>query len=136
MIRVHSSSPANRRRGFTLVEVLITLVFLGIVLPTIMKGIAMASSIASDSRRRTEVAGLAQAKLAEIVADDLWETANLSGDFSPDFPQYHWQATAQAWAGDQTGVGMQEIDLTVSWVARNRQQSMIFSTLAYQRTQQ
>jgi prepilin-type N-terminal cleavage/methylation domain-containing protein len=124
------------RHGFTLVEVLVTIMFLGIALPTIMKGIALAGTTASDARRRTEAAGLAQAKLAEIVADDLWESGNLSGDLSPDFPQYRWQAVAQPWAGDQTGVGMQEIDLTVTWEARNRQQSMMFSSLAYERTQQ
>jgi len=127
---------SSSRRGFTLVEVLVTLLLLGIVLPTIMRGISMASTVASDAHRRTEAAGLAQAKLAEIVADDLWENGNLSGDFSPDFPQYHWQANVQPWAGDQSGVGLQQIDLTISWEARNRQQSMIFSSLAYERTQQ
>ena len=97
----HARRLHGDRRGFTLVEVLVTLLLLGIVLPTIMRGVALASTVASDAHRRTEAAGLAQAKLAEIVADDLWESGNLSGDFSPDFPQYRWQASVQAWAGDQ-----------------------------------
>jgi hypothetical protein len=66
----------------------------------------------------------------------LWESGNLSGDFSPDFPQYHWQASVGAWAGDQSGVGLQQIDLTVSWESRNRQQSLTMSSLAYERQQQ
>ena len=128
--------PHNSRGGFTLVEVLVTLLLMGLVLPTIMRGISLASAVASDSHRRTEAAGLGQAKLAEIVADDLWESGTLSGDFSPDFPQYRWQANVAAWAGDQSGVGLQQIDLTVSWESRNRQQSLTLSSLAYQRQQQ
>ena len=131
---VQSPGPrTSKRRGFTLVEVLVTLMFMALVLPAIMEGISLAGSTASDARRRTEASTLAASKLSEIVAGNLWTTASLSGNFEPDYPDYNWQAQTQPWSGDTSGAGLQEIDLTVSWIARGKQQSLSVSTLVYSR---
>ncbi len=121
--------------GFTLVEVLAALMLIAIVLPAVMKGAAMATSIASSARRRNEAAGLAEEKLAEIIATDQWQTSSLSGDFGSDWPGYRWQATVQSWPEDTSGAGLQQVDLRVSWMARNKQDSLTLSTLAYAQTQ-
>ena len=61
----------RRRQGFTLVEILVTLMLIAIVIPVIMKGISLGAQAASDAKRRTEAGGLAQEKLAEILASKL-----------------------------------------------------------------
>jgi prepilin-type N-terminal cleavage/methylation domain-containing protein len=123
-------------RGFTLVEVLVTLMFMAICIPAIMGGISLATKVGAQTVRRTQASGLAQSKLAEIVSADEWETGNLSGDFGADWPQYHWEANVQPWAQDTTSAGIQEIDLTVYWSDQSRQQSVTLSTIAYARSQE
>jgi len=125
----------HRRRGFTLIEVLATLMLLAIVFPVLMQGITLASGAGDAARRRTEATGLAQSKLAEIVANGQWQQGNLSGDFGSDWPAYRWEATVQPWALDNTNESLQQIDLRVIWTARGRENAVSFTTLAYVRGQ-
>jgi len=121
----------RRRGGFTLVEVLAATLLIAIVLPSVMEGVSVATRAATSARYRNEATSLAQGKLAELLATNAWQSGNLSGDFSPDWPRYQWSATEQAWAGDLTGAGLQEIDLRVTWFDRNRQDSITLSTITY-----
>jgi general secretion pathway protein I len=127
---------ASRRHGFTLVEVLATLMLIAIVLPAVMKGISLATSTGTNARRRTEAVGLAESKLNELIVSQQWQGGQMSGDFSPDWPDYHWQATVQSWPQDATGVGIQEVDLEVTWLSRNQPDSVKLSTLTYVRATQ
>ncbi|HSU68524.1 MAG TPA: prepilin-type N-terminal cleavage/methylation domain-containing protein [Tepidisphaeraceae bacterium] len=124
------------RRGFTLIEVLATLLLMAIVIPSLMKGINMAMGTASAAQRRTEAAGLAESKLNEILATQQWQTGQLSGDFGPDWPDYRWQATLNTWNQDNTNAGLQQLDLQVLYTYRNRPESVTLSTLTYVRAQQ
>jgi prepilin-type N-terminal cleavage/methylation domain-containing protein len=121
----------KHRKAFTLIEVLVTLGLLAVVMPAIMHAITSAQGAASDARRRNEATGLAQAKLAQIVTSQQYVNGNLSGDFSPNFPDYKWQAVVQDWPNDVNDTGLEEIDLTVTWVGRGRQNQLVLSTLVY-----
>jgi prepilin-type N-terminal cleavage/methylation domain-containing protein len=134
--RLFAARPSRKRPGFTLIEVLATLMLMAIVLPAIMQGISIASGTASAARCRNEAAGLAESKLNEVVATQQWQGGQMSGDFAPDFPQYHWQATVGDWQSDNSNVGLQQLDLKVIWTYRNREDSVTVSTLTYVRAQQ
>jgi prepilin-type N-terminal cleavage/methylation domain-containing protein len=125
------------RRGFTLIEVLVTLLFMAITLPAIMGGIASATKLASSAKHRDEATGLGETELNQILASGSWEAGNASGDFSAfsaDWPDYTWALTVNPWAADTTGLGIQELDLAVNWKdAGGRAQSITLSTLAYDR---
>lgn len=130
-----SATRTTSRRGmpgFTLIEVLVTLMFLALVLPALMEGISLSSNAADSARRRTEAADLGQSQLASLVATQQWDNGNLAGDFSSQgHADMHWQAVVQAWPGDANGVGIKEIDLTVAWTERGHQRLIVLSTLAY-----
>jgi prepilin-type N-terminal cleavage/methylation domain-containing protein len=101
----------RHRRGFTLVEVLATLVLMAIVLPVAMRGISMALRAASVSKHTSEAAALAQAKLNELVTDQTSTGAlNGSGDFGADHPEYTWTCIST-----QRDYGLTQLDLRVSW---------------------
>jgi hypothetical protein len=104
-----------------------------IALPAITKGITLATGVGTSARRRTEAIGLAESKLNEIVAAVEWQSGQMSGDFSPDWPDYHWQATVTNWPLDNTNAGIQQIDLEVTWPARGQMDSYKLSTLTYLR---
>jgi general secretion pathway protein I len=132
--RLHQTR--NRPAGFTLIEVLVTLLLIGIVLPAMMHGITLAMAAGDGALHRNDAAQLAKSQLAQLVAGTQWSnTTNLSGDFSPNWPGYQWKATVQPWDQDTSGMGIQQIDLTVSWQERGRAETLTVSTLAYQRGQ-
>jgi len=119
--------PTARRRGFTLVEILATLVLAAIILPVAMSGISLALNVADESRSRTEAASLAQNKMAEIVALSLWNNSSLSGDFSPDRPEYRWSALVRDWQGTR----IRQLDVEVLWNRRGQDRRVVLSTLVY-----
>ncbi len=125
-----------RTRGFTLVEVLAALMLMAIVLPAVMQGVSLSTAAATAARRRSEAAGLAGSKLAEIVSTGQWQGGGLSGDFGDDWRDYRWEATVQPWSEDTTDAGLQQIDLRVSWLFRGRDASVTVSTLAHERGSQ
>ncbi|HEY1922425.1 MAG TPA: prepilin-type N-terminal cleavage/methylation domain-containing protein [Tepidisphaeraceae bacterium] len=126
----------NKRTGFTLIEVLVTLLLIGIVLPTTMHGVTLAMHAGDAARHRNDAVQLAKSELTQIVTGTQWSsTANLSGDFSPDWPGYQWKATVTPWDQDTSGMGLQQIDLTVTWQEQGGPESLTLSTLAYQRSQ-
>ena len=116
-----------RRRGFTLVEILATLVLVAIILPVAMSGISLALNVADESRRQTEATSLAQTKMAEIVAGQQWQAASLAGDFAPDRPEYRWVSQVRDWQGTT----LKELDVQVFWRHGNRDRSVALSTLVY-----
>ena len=125
----------SSRRGFTLIEVLATMLLIAIVLPTVMRGVAAASGTATQTRRRTEAAGLAQSKLEELITTSEWQAGVLSGDFGADYPDYRWRAQVNAWPLDQTTAGIQQVDCIVAWTTRNgTEDSVMVSTLTYARS--
>ena len=124
-----------RRRGFTMIEVLATVLLIAIVMPAIMDGVTYATAAGAATSKRSQAAALAEEKLNEILAGQLWESGSLSGNFAPDQPDMQWHVTLQNWQYDTTDAGLQELDLTVNWPWRNQQQSLQLSTIVYVRDQ-
>src|SRR4051794_14642008 len=94
----------RRRSGFTLIEVLGTILLLGIVVPAAMEAVTISMTASSVVRHRTEAAGLAESKLTDLVVTGEWQEGLLSGDFAPDWPDYRWEAVVDNW--DQPNVQM------------------------------
>ena len=114
-----------RRPAFTLVEVLATLVLLGIVLPIAMKGVSTSLAMSSRAKHTAEAAALAQTKLNEFTIDPA-NNAATSGDF-PDHPGYRWQIEQQP-----RDYGITEVMLHVTWQERGTERRLTVSTLSYE----
>ena len=113
--------------GFTIVELLATLVLVGIVLPVAVHGIVLCLATAEHARQQAEAAALAQSKLAELVATDQWYDAELDGDFGEEWPEYRWAAQVLEWEDTR----MVELDVCVFWTRRGQDRDVILSTLIY-----
>ena len=114
------------RPAFTLVEVLATLVLLGIVLPVAMKGVSTAMSMSSSAKRTAEAASLAQTKLNEFIIDPVNNSAT-SGDFGAEHPGYRWTIETAA-----RNYGVTEVMIRVTWTERGRERSLLVTTMAYE----
>jgi general secretion pathway protein I len=124
---MRSNHLINRRRGFTLVEVLASVAILAIVVPFVMNGASLATSTASVARHQAEASTLGEAKLADMVVEDTWETEGTTGTFAPAYPQYRWTLQTQ----QRSEADVMELMLTVTWQERGRDQSLNLSTMVY-----
>ena len=116
-----------RRRfgGFTFIELLATVVLIGIIMPVAMHSIALCTRLGGQSRKQIEAASLARTKLTELTASQDWQTSERAGDFGDDWPGYRWTAEVTSWT-DST---LSQLDLTVLWQSQGRQRSVMLSTL-------
>jgi type II secretory pathway pseudopilin PulG len=122
----HGQDARATRGGFTIVEILATMAFLGIVLPSILAGMTLCLSVAGNSKMRAEAAGLAQSKMAELLAQDQWDQSAFSGDFGQDCPDYKWSAQIFDWGSDGL---VEQLDVTVSWRHQGKNYSVTLTTL-------
>lgn len=118
------------RPGFTLPEVLATMLLLAIVLPVIMKGISLATSTGDQARRRTEASTLAQSKLDELLGTGSWAGGISQGDFGAEWPDYHWSDVVTDWT-QGTQAGLEQLEVHVSWQGRGGEESVVVTTLVY-----
>ncbi|MGD0139103.1 MAG: prepilin-type N-terminal cleavage/methylation domain-containing protein [Tepidisphaeraceae bacterium] len=125
------------KEGFTLIEVLVTLLLIGIVIPAIMHAITAAAAAGNAARHRDDAASLAKSQMASLIlAVSQGQNPVLAADAAQNGYQYHWKATVQPWNQDTTTMGIQEIDLAVSWADGRRSESVTLCSLAYNREAQ
>jgi prepilin-type N-terminal cleavage/methylation domain-containing protein len=128
MNRRHSRN-SRRRRGFTLIEVLVSLTLFGIVVGMAMSGVDLATRGASLAKRQAEAATLGEAKLAEIVAQGDAIAAVIAGDFGADFPDYRWRLQTT-----QRDFDVTELNLIVAWFEQGQERTLNVSTLVHTAT--
>lgn len=117
----------RNRRGLTLIETMAALLLVSIALPVAMRGVSVATAAADAARRRGEAASLAQSKLAEIVAAEVWKRGARSGNFGAQWSDYRWDLSIGNWSLKD----MKQLDVRVTWDARGRRQTVTLSTLVY-----
>jgi prepilin-type N-terminal cleavage/methylation domain-containing protein len=113
--------------GFTFIELLATIVLIGIIMPVAMRSIGLCTRLGGHSRRQIEAASLAKTKLTELTSSQDWQTGEKRGDFGADWPGYQWTLAVSNW----TDSVVSQLDLTVTWQSQGQQRSLTFSTLVY-----
>ena len=117
----------GRFGGFTFIELLVTIVLIGIIMPVAMRSIGLCTRLGGYSRRQIEAASLAYTKLTELTSSQDWKTSEKRGDFGSDWPGYQWTAAVSNW----TDSVVSQLDLTVTWQSQGKQRSLTLSTLVY-----
>jgi Tfp pilus assembly protein PilE len=122
------------RRGFTFVELLVTLLFITVLMPTAMRGISLCTNIAGESRRKVEAATLAKTQLTELIVTGDLQNGARSGDFGNEWPGYKWTADVSNWT-EASNVSVRQVDVTVTWLSGGTTKKLTLSTLVYQEGQ-
>ena len=121
----NATAKPHRMGGFTFIELLATVVLIGIIMPVAMHTIALCASLGGQARRQIEAVSLARTRLTELTASDEWKTSEKAGDFGDDWPGYRWTAEVLNWT-DST---LNQLDLTVFWQSHGKERSVTLSTL-------
>jgi len=113
-----SSKGCFASRGFTLLEMMISLVILAIALTSVFKLQSMSVVLADRAKFETTAPLLAQMKMAELMIADKDDLYSGSGDFGDEFPDYGWQTQVDEVDSemlDDTGKRLRRIALIITW---------------------
>lgn len=126
MRQTRPQSRSRHRTGFTLVEVLVTMVMMAIVLPVVMRGISLATNAASLAKHQAEAAQLGEQLLNEmslVLTNGEPFAFGTSGEFAETI--YKWQLEQ----ADDTETGITTVMLHVMWSERGTARSLALSTM-------
>ena len=115
----------RREQGFTFVEILAALLFLGIVMPVVIGALQVSNRAAVLSERSAVAVQLAENQLAELQIGDAWSSAASTGEFGEEWPGYRWELTKADWENG----AMTELQLAVFFTVQGREQDVRLSTL-------
>lgn len=121
----------NRHRkhaGFTFVEVLASLAFLGVLIPIVVSALTVSNRASVIAERSAIAAQLGENLLNEMIVEQTWSSSGSRGDFGQDYPGYRWQLAQTTWT---TG-SMTELTMDVFFPVQGREQSIQLGTLASQ----
>ncbi len=108
-------------RGFTLLEVMVSLAIMAGVVLTVISAVNYHLAIASRDREETIAILLARAKMEELDIPDNGEDARKTeGTFGPEWPDYSWKTETAATAVP----GFRSVTVTVSWSGDRRTLSL------------
>jgi prepilin-type N-terminal cleavage/methylation domain-containing protein len=80
-------------RAFSLIEVMIALLILGVALVGFVQGTTTALSSSKESEIQTTAVLLASGRVEQLRADGELEDGDTEGDWGDDFPNYSWRQT-------------------------------------------
>ena len=112
-IRRSSGLPRGRRGGFTLAEVAVTLVIVGITLLWVLEGMNRARMTAAHTHNVKIASELALQTLGQVEAGLFWEEIDehgISGNYAEEgYESFYWEIVL----GDETFPDLEDMDPTI-----------------------
>ena len=116
----------NNARGFTLVEILVTLVILSIALPTLLRTFRDAARAQALSEFKTTALYLLKFRMAEIEVTGYPDIGEEDGEFGEN-SRYLWHSDVQDVESEDIE-GLRHITVTVTWQEQGREKSISMNT--------
>lgn len=102
----------NDSRGFSLIEIMVAMTFLGIGLLAVAQMVPLGMAGVVQARLRTNATQAAQEKVDELRGEDFTSAALTAGDYTEDTGDYNLQWTI---ADDTPVPGIKRVEVTASW---------------------
>ena len=111
MPHTRRTPPRASARGFTLIEVLVTLVILSTGIVLVLQAFETSAAALGEARRATRAMMLIESKLAEIEAEDEGAKA-ASGNFERPYESFRYRIEVKS-AGGGRDAGYEKVVVTV-----------------------
>jgi len=121
-------------RGFTLVEILVTLTVLSLALPALMFSFRDAARGQSVCENQTTALHLLKFRLAEIELGGYPDIGDEEGEFGEN-SRYSWRSEVQDAESDEI-VGLRRVVVTVTWQEQGKEKSISINTYMANRQMQ
>ena len=116
-------------RGFTLLEVLVTLVIMGTVLAVVAQGFTWSGRATGEASQETTAAMLADQKMAELETGEASLLQGDSGEFE-GFEGFSYEIETDA---DEENEGLYEVTVTVTYTNGEEDRSFVLRRLMRER---
>jgi type II secretion system protein I len=118
MVRFVSAATRFSQRGFTFLEVLVSVAIIAIAFVTLLGSQSQSISVAEDSRFNVTAALLAQRKLTQLEIADFDDLFGEEGEFGEQYPSYRWRTEVQSLYEEDTGIAgseelLKSVELTI-----------------------
>jgi type II secretory pathway pseudopilin PulG len=117
--------PLRSGGAFTLVEVLASLAFLGLVIPVVISALLLSSRAGVISERSAIAAELGENQLNTLLLGGAWSSSASAGNFGTDWPDYRWELEKADWENGS----MTELRMRVFFTVQGKEHSVLISTL-------
>ena len=112
--------PPAADAGFTLVEILVALVILGVALTALLSAEAAGVRLRSQSQELTLATFLAQARMTDVELAGFPDLGTREGDFGDAYPGYRWQLNVT----EAPFPKVREVRVLVRWPAGAREERL------------
>jgi type II secretory pathway pseudopilin PulG len=116
---------SNARWGFTFVEILAALAFLGILIPVVVSALMVSNRAGLVAERSATAVQLGENQLNELMLGGAWSSAGGRGDFGTDRPGYRWELEKGDWESGE----MTELTLSVFFQVQGQEHDVQLTTL-------
>jgi len=113
------------RRGFTLVEVLASLLLMAIIVPVAMQGMSVASRAGLVSQRKAAAMRVAERVMDEMIATNQLTQNSTNGSQTDGDTTYAWTMTTEPWTADT----MTQLTVHVTFTVQGHDYDVAASTL-------
>jgi type IV pilus modification protein PilV len=117
--------------GFSLVEVIVAILILGIAVAGLTEGITNALSSSKETELQTTAALLAQGRIETLRAEGDYTDGDTDGDFGSEFSLYKWKQTIKSTELE----GLHDVTVTIEQAA-NGQMLFELRTLLFETPQE
>ncbi len=125
-MRSRTQPTRHRRSGFTLAELLASLLFLAIVIPAAVQALRVASLSGTVAARKGAAARIADRVLNESLVLTNWSNASQRGTTREGSIEYRWSLSRSNWNLPD----LQVLTAEVTFAAQGRDYAVRLSTLA------
>lgn len=113
------------RRGFTLVEVLASLLMMAIVIPVTMEGLSVASRVGVLGQRKAAAMRVAERVLNELIVEQQTQQNSASGTAYERDTVFPWTMRVEYWPED----AMQQMTVAVNFTVQGNTYEVAVTTL-------
>jgi type II secretory pathway pseudopilin PulG len=125
-----NSDMSRIQAGFTLAEVLASLLFMAIVIPVALEAMHWASRDGIMAERKSEAARVAERILNENIVTTNWNGGGAqSGTVNEGIHQFSWTLHNDTWAIDQNLSTMRLLSVEVKYVVQGQEYPVRLSTI-------
>lgn len=125
---ISRKSKTTPNQGFTIVELIITVVAAGVIIPAVLLALTNLSVVNKQARDQTLANMLAQNKIETLRSTGYNSLSDGTTSFSAELPSTMGSPKSASYTVSSPQTGIKQIDVSISYTAYQKAKSLSFRT--------